>query len=181
MRSRIFPILALVLSVGIFYVYIYPLWNGKISATKSTLSEDAHALSAANQYASQENLLTSQRDAISTTSLARLNEFLPDSVNQVGLILDLNGLVKQSGLTFTGISATQNATSSALNATDAQSSEVGSVDITVSATGTYNDFMNFLHSVENSEQLLDVQDLTVTGSETGVYTYSIRIQTYWLL
>ena len=34
--------------------------------------------------------------------------------------------------------------------------------------------------IEKSLRLLDVQDLVVKGSDTGVYTYQMHIRFYWL-
>ncbi|MDE1945515.1 MAG: hypothetical protein KGI03_04585, partial [Patescibacteria group bacterium] len=57
---------------------------------------------------------------------------------------------------------------------------VGSVDLTLAAKGTYGAMVSFLKGVELSERLLDVTDLTVTGSDSGLYTYQMTIRIYWL-
>ena len=51
---------------------------------------------------------------------------------------------------------------------------------TLSAVGTYPSLKSFLAGVERSARLLDVQSLSVKGSETGVYTYEIKLRLYWL-
>jgi hypothetical protein len=38
----------------------------------------------------------------------------------------------------------------------------------------------FLTGIEKSARLLDVQDILVTGSDTGVYTYQMTMRLYWL-
>jgi len=57
---------------------------------------------------------------------------------------------------------------------------VGSADMQVSAVGTYAALKTFLGSVEKSQRLLDVQDLSIKGSDTGVYGYDMKLRFYWL-
>ena len=57
---------------------------------------------------------------------------------------------------------------------------MGQVDLTLSAVGTYGALKSFLGGVESSERILDVRQLSVKGSNTGVYTYDLLIRLYWL-
>ena len=187
MNSRILPALALLIAIGIFFIYVNPTWSGSIATTQAAIAADDQALAAATEYASQQNQLAAARDAIDPTALTRLTTFLPDSVDNVGLILDLNALAAESGLSLSSIDVTANAaptgsvnsgTVSALPAPTASS--VGSVDLSLSAVGTYTALKTFLSGVEKSERLLDVQDIVIKGSDTGVYTYQMRVRIYWL-
>lgn len=184
MNSRVLPLLALFLSVGIFFAYVNPTWSGSVATTKSAIALDDQALAAASEYAAQQNALASQRDAIDPTNLARLTEFLPDSVDNVGLILDLNALAARSGLTLSNIDVAaggatgKNTTTAGLPA--AGESPVGSVNLSLSAVGTFTALQTFLDGIERSERLLDVQDIVVKGSDTGVYTYQMTLRLYWL-
>ncbi len=56
--------------------------------------------------------------------------------------------------------------------TDASASNsVGSVDLSLSAVGTYGALQAFLLGIEKSARVLDVQNMLVTGSDTGIYNY----------
>lgn len=187
MSNRILPIFALIIAVGIFFVYVSPTWTGSITAIKKAIASDDQALAAAQTYVDQQNQLTVERDKIDPLDLARLATFLPGSVDNVGLILDLNALAARSGLSLSHIdvavpSASGGSTNQ--NAAAAQSalstSPIGSVDLSLSAIGTYAALKAFLSGIEKSQRLLDVQDLGISGSETGVYTYQIILRIYWL-
>ena len=84
MNSRILPMLALLLSVGIFFVYVNPTWSGSIARTEAAIAADNEALDAAKEYSAQQNELASARDAIDPANLDALKELLPDSVDNVG-------------------------------------------------------------------------------------------------
>ena len=105
-------------------------------------------------------------------------------MDNVGLILDLNALAARSGLLLSNIDVMKNDTGSSNNATGALSaigvSPVSSIDLSLSAVGSYTAFREFLTGVERSARLLDVLDITVKGSETGVYTYKMKLRLYWL-
>lgn len=185
MNSHISPFIALVVAVGIFFFYVSPTWSGTIAAAKIAIASDNKALEAANEYAAQQNELASSRNNIDPTDLERLTKFLPDSVDNVGLILDLNALAARSGLLLSNIDVMKNdtgpsnsLTNDALPATGI--SPVGSIDLSLSAVGSYTAFRTFLTGVEKSARLLDVLDILVRGSETGVYTYKMTLRLYWL-
>jgi Tfp pilus assembly protein PilO len=182
MNSRVLPLLAILIAGGIFFAYINPAWTGSIAETKAAIASDNQALQAASQYAAQQNQLAAARDAVDPSDLARLNALLPSSVDNVGLILDLNALAARSGLALSNIdvvmSSPDTGVGGALPASGA--SPTGSVDLSLSAVGTYPALQAFLAGVERSQRLLDVRDLMVKGSDTGVYSYKMSLRFYWL-
>ena len=188
MNSNIVPTLALIIALALFFAYVNPTWNGPIAATKAALASDDTALAAATSYTSEQSQLTAARNAIDTANIARLETFLPDSIDNVGLILDLDALAAHSGLALSNIDvvnsssagAQADGSASAAALPSAGTSPVGSIDLTLSAIGTWSALQNFLSGVEKSERILDVRDLTVKGSDTGVYNYQMIVRLYWL-
>lgn len=185
MNGRILPIAALFVSAGMLFAYVVPTWSGSIAATKAEIAQADQALAAADDYAKQQNTLASARNAIDPEDLARLTTFLPDSVDNVGLILDLNALAARSGLSLVNIDVVSDATNGA--GMSAQQvlpvtpvSPTGSVDLTLSAVGTYSALQSFMAGVERSARFLHLRDLLVKGSDTGVYNYQMKLSIYWL-
>jgi|SRR3989344_2108943 len=192
MNSRVLPALALILSVGIFFAYVKPTWSGPLKETKVAIANYEQALDAADEYKKRQNELASARNAIDQDNLNRLSVLLPDSVDNVSLILDINALAARSGLSLANIDVlTDDSTVSGKkgNESVAQSSgtlqisranPVGSVDLSLSAIGTYSALQSFLAGIEKSARLLDVRDISVKGSDTGVYNYQMVVRLYWL-
>lgn len=206
--SRIVPILLVIGAIGLFIGYTQPTYGGSVTALKDEISTLDSALKAAEQFKLKEAQLAQQRNAISSEQLARLESFLPDSVDNVQLIVDLNSLAARSGvqlsefnivggetdsdtassartsaapLTAAGPTATPGAMapqSSTLALKSSESTE--SLELSVSATGSYAAFRTFLTGVEQSLRPLDVIELSVQDSDTGVYTYDITFRLYWL-
>jgi len=185
MNSRILPTLALFVAIGIFFGYVRQTWIGEIAATKTAIASDDSALAAAGKYSAQQNELASARNAIDQVSINRLAVLLPDSVDNVGLILDLNALAARNGISISNIdvmSDTKNSENAMLSAAAPSSwkNPVGSIDLSLSAAGSYASLQNFLKEVEKSQRLLDIRDITVKGSDTGVYNYHMTLRLYWL-
>jgi Tfp pilus assembly protein PilO len=176
MNNRILPLVSLGAAIAIFFVYVNPVWSGPVATLSTAISADNQALAASANYVQRENQLAQERDAIDPTQLSRAAALLPDSVDNVGLILDLNALASRSGLQLSNIDVSQAADGSGAT----QSSPVGSVDLTLSAIGSYTALGSFLHGIEQSARILDIQDLSISGSATGVYSYKMSIRLYWL-
>ena len=181
--NRLLTFVALAAALGIFFGYINPTWTGPIAEAKKAIQADNDALAAAGEFTAKQNELASARNAIDPGNLSRLESFLPDSVANVGLILDLNALAARSGISLSSIDVAQSAASGSGNNTAlpaAGDSPVGSIDLQLSAIGTYASLHAFLEGVERSVRLLDLTELTVKGSDTGVYTYTMSMRLYWL-
>lgn len=177
--SRIMPIFAIAIALGIFFLYTEPTWKGSIETAKANIAADESALQTAQEFTARETDLASARDAIPAANLSRLQAFLPDSVNNVGLVLDLNNLAARSGLVLTKVDVDSSSQGSSGSGSSSKGS-VGSVEMSLAASGTYTSLQTFLHGVETSERLMDVETLSVTGSNTGIYSYAITLRIYWL-
>ena len=176
MTSRILPSITLVLAFTIFLVYVNPTYSESISKLKETIAREQAALDAANRFHEQQDFLAEKKSSIPASDIERLAAFLPDSVDNVAAILDLTALATRSGLQLSSI----NASKSGISAQSTGASPVGSVDLTLSATGSYQAFRTFLTGVERSLRLLDVANISVQGSDTGVYAYTMTVRLYWL-
>ncbi|MES2225680.1 MAG: hypothetical protein V4480_02625 [Patescibacteria group bacterium] len=184
MTSRLLPIGALVIAIALFFLYVKPTYTGPIQETKTKIDSYTAALAAADRFSEKEAQLTQQRAAIAPDSLQRLNEFLPDGVDNVQLILDLDALAARSGMTLSNFDIkNQDQTTAANPATGLalqSNTPVDSIDLTFSGVGTYSAFRALLAGMENSLRPLDVVNLGVVESQTGVYTYNMTVRIYWL-
>lgn len=179
MNSRILPVVAVIIAALVFFGYTNPTYSGKITQTRAEIAADNNALDAAAAYSAKQNQLAAAKNALDPKALDRVEAFLPDSVDNVGLILDLDALASRSGLSLTSIDVAQDDAGAVVPA-DAARTPVSSVDLSISALGTYGSFRSFLSGIESSARLLDVRDLVVKGSDTGVYTYQLTVRLYWL-
>jgi hypothetical protein len=186
MMQKILPLAAIVIAVGIFLGYVNPTYQGSIKTLQAQIKRYDNALVAAGKFSKREEELTAQRNQIPAAAIARLESFLPDSVNNVQLILDLNELAARSNIRIAGFSISDDTKKNGGASSGVQSlpldsgKPVDSLDISINATGTYAAFRTFLSSVEHSLRPLDVTQLSVADSATGIYAYQITFRIYWL-
>jgi Tfp pilus assembly protein PilO len=178
--NQILSIGAFVLSLGILFGYIQPTWSGSIARVKANIVGTEQALATAQAYSAQQNQLASARNTINPDMLTRLEKFLPDSVDNVGLILDLNALAGRAGVSLSNIDVALPDTKRSTDQASFKLPSVGSLNLSLTAIGSYSAFRSFLENIEKSARLLDVQAISVRGSDTGVYEYQMTIRLYWL-
>jgi hypothetical protein len=189
MITKLLPVLAILIVIGLFFGYIDPTYTGQIAEAKSQIASYNSALAAAAQFNQKENQLIAEQNQISAASIQRVETYLPDGVNNVQLILDLNSLAARSGLQLSGFTVSNNSTAANSSASQGAGTAVpalnsgdttASLDLSVSGTGTYAAFRTFLSAVEQSLRPMDVTQLSINDSTTGVYTYQMTLRIYWL-
>lgn len=183
--SRLTPFVLLALAIALFFVYVRPTFSGHIHDTRQQIESYDNALLAAQRFQQKEAQLTQAKAQIPPESLDRLRAFLPDGVDNVQLILDMDALAARSGVTLSdfdikNLSSEASTTEAAPGLALVSSSPVDSLNLTFKASGTYGAFRTFLAGIETSLRPLDVVSLSLDDSATGVYTYTVTVRIYWL-
>lgn len=187
MMYRLIPVLMIVGATGLFFGYTQQAYSTTITGLRAEIRDLDTALRAAEEFKEKETELANERSQIPPEQLARLAAYLPDSVDNVQLIVDLNSLAARSGVALSEFTITQEqqveeglAPLGTEGAAASGGSPVESLELSVAASGSYAAFQTFLEGVENSLRPLDVVELSVRDSQTGVYTYNVTFRLYWL-
>lgn len=187
MTSRFLPIVGILIAFGLFFGYIHPTYTGPVAEQRAQIRSYNTALQAAQMFTAKESELLSEQNAISEESLARLEAMLPNGVDNVQLILDLDALANRTGVRLSNFDVAptidddeveSGLTGNRISLTGERPAE--SLTLAVSATGSYAAFRTFLEGTERSLRLLDLVGLEVRDSATGVYTYDMVFRIYWL-
>jgi Tfp pilus assembly protein PilO len=175
-------IIFIILSLGIFFGFT----NGKYVATKSVRTEIAQyddALAKAASLATLRDSLKEKYNSFSQNDLHRLETLIPDTIDTVRLIIDINGIARRHDLTVLNI-VVDGATDTTAKKTGIgpQESPYGTISVSFNVSTSYERFKSFLGELENSLRLIDVDSVTLGEANpiTGMTTYSIRAKTYWL-
>lgn len=196
--SRLIPIVIIIGAIGLFIGYTQPTYSNEVTEIRAEIRDLDTALKAAKQFKEKELQLTQERSSIAPEQLARLESFLPDSVDNVQLIVDMNSLAARSGMQlsdFDIVGGKQDDTATAQQPGNAIAPQqmptapgfvlgpaetTESLELSVSAIGSYAAFRTFLDGIEKSLRPLDIVELSVQDSATGIYTYDITFRLYWL-
>lgn len=181
------PLILIIISLGLFFGYIDPNYrgtdlSGETRSIKSLQAEDGEYQTALNNTTAirqKRDALVTKRGEISPTDLAKLEELLPDNVDNIKLVIDMNQIAQNHNLSLKNLKL-ETATKSEPNKLGQDNNKYGTVGLSFSVNSSYDNFQNFLTDLEKSLRLVDITDLSVTGNDTGLYDFSIGLKTYWL-
>lgn len=165
------------LGVGIFYA------NKLLISKTTTLTDTLVKATLASDHADDLAVLKSQYLALQP-KFAKLELSLPRAKKQSEIILQIQRLADQNGVTIDSTSFT-GAAGSGLPTTTSQTIPAGdaiALPISFSAKSTYTNFLNFLKSIELLNRYSNVTSITVTSS-TGTdgkpaTSYTVNMSAY---
>ena len=164
----IIAIVGVVLSGAMFFWYTKPAYDSSLALRAGIAQSDA-ALDKAAELQKLRQTLLSRFNTFDPADLDRLQKLLPDHVDNVRLILDLDNLAEASGLALQNVdvSSAQKQTAksqTALGAIGASNQKYDSLTLTFSTISTYSDFVGFLMSLESSLRIVDLVSLSISSA-----------------
>ena len=97
MARFIFPIILVGASVGLFMLYTDPAYQDVKTLQKEAASYD-EALNKSQELKRIREQLISRRNAFPVDGLQKLGRILPDNVDNIRLIIDINGIAARHPL-----------------------------------------------------------------------------------
>lgn len=212
MMRFIMPIILLAIAVSVFFVLANPIYNstnplspGIVQLRAQSVSYD-DALSNSVLLEQERDKLVAKKNSMSIDNLSKIQKFLPDNVDNIRLILEIEEIAKPYGMTLKDVkynvatSKTTENTGTTVQGggvTNEVPKDYGIFDLEFSTTGTYDNFINFSKSIENNLRMVDISsvafssnDVTTPGvgasglgtktNSPEVYKYDFKIKTYWL-
>ena len=180
------PSILIAAAIGLFAVYINPTYQGPggIKNLQAQVSAFDDALNKAQELKSRRDELISKRNTFSAENMQKLERILPDNVDNIRFVIDINGIAARHSLSLKNVSlgSVSDAKSgrSAL-AVGSSGDPVGSAEISFALSATYDEFLSFLQDLEHSLRIVDVEKISFKSAEAGErYEYSLTVRTYWL-
>jgi len=142
------------------------------------------AIATAKLLGKRVNELNGQYNSFSADDQSRLNMLLPDHVDNIQLIIDVNGVAKKNGMGIKNIKVTTDedgSTQETAQTTAASSATtLGSMTLSFSVTGSYDAYKNFIRDLAGSLRIIDISSTSFNTDDKGIYTYNVELRTYWL-
>jgi len=188
--KNITSLILIILAVGLFFTYT----NSEIQGMKSIQVSNASYLMAiqnSQQLIAERDKVLATYNTLTDQEKANLNKILPDNIDNVRLIIDMNNIASRHGIILQGLSTSADgsgsaggggsgASSNANSVINPSSDTVNSVSVSFGFSSSYANFLSFMKDVESSMRVLDISSMSVTANPTGTYNYSMQLQTYWL-
>lgn len=183
--NLIAPLFLIIASVGIFYGYTNPNYrgennNGSANVVKlmNERKQYAEALDSSKKFIDKLNKLSLVNNSLSISDLERLKKLVPDNIDNVKLIIDIDKIASRYGFHIRGIKIEDGAGNTGELGPD--NSPLGSVVLSFNITASYDRFKMFIRDLEESLRVIDITNFTFNSTESGDYDYGIKIRTYWL-
>jgi Tfp pilus assembly protein PilO len=189
--NLITPIVLIIISIGTFVFYIDPGYRGQdltgvdrsVQSLQQELAEYQKASNNAETVRSKRQSLQDTKNSFSLADLSKLQYLLPDNIDNIKLIIDMNNIASKHSLVLKGAKLDTGDTNTNKNESTKiglDNKKYGTVKISFSVSSTYSNFQDFLKDLERSLRLVDITDLSVNGSDNGIYDFSVSLNTYWL-
>jgi Tfp pilus assembly protein PilO len=175
-------------AVALFLLYTKPTYDSVEGLRDENESYDLALEKAAELQRLKQSLL-SRYNAFNPQDIERLHKLLPDHVDNVRLILDLDSLASKHGLALQNVVVSQPGTTN-----EGRGNVIGpsqrtyeSLTFEFGTVGTYERFKIFLLDLEQSLRIVDVVSLSIDPSGASVsangdpnYSFGVSLRTYWL-
>ncbi len=192
------PIIFIGLAIAGFFMFTSPLYNGVdgITDLKTQVATRNEALNNSKELENKKQELTTKESSITPDNLDKLQKLLPDNVDNIRLILEIEKIAKPYGMLLKDVkyeATNQNNTSTAPagsiqgGAPAVSNKDYGTWDLEFSTVSNYANFLNFIKDLENNLRIVDISSIQFS-SDTGSgqnassdsYKYDFKIKTYWL-
>lgn len=186
MRS-IFPYIFIALSVALFIFIARPLY-ADVTKLRADILDYNVALTHSTDLKNVRNTLASKYANISLADKTRLVRFLPNTVDNIQLILELEQMAASRGMSLKNITFVPPQSVQDPKAGATNNKLYGVFDLQFKTQTTYENFNLFLKDIEHNLRLIDVRGISFgvndvvrfPGLDPSTYEYTVKIQTYWL-
>lgn len=173
-----FPLFFIIAALLGFFMYTnpqYQLLKTRIDEYQqiTTANSKAATLRAVRQK------LIEDKNKIAEADVDKLKKMIPDSVENVGLIIDIDNIAVARGMRIKNTRVADSSPQSG-SVVGPDSKKHGSIALSFSVTTSYENFIAFLKDLEDNARLVDVTNLTFSAGKDDKYDFNITLQTYWL-
>ncbi len=172
------PFLILGLAATVFFYFTAPALD-QIDVLKIQKAELAVALAHVNKLKERQDELAAIYNVIDPADEKNLEEFLPNNIDNVRLIIDINDIAKKYGLTIRSPNIVKTETEEGKTPPPPAGAE-NSAAISFSVSSSYEILKLFLADLAKSLRMVDLESLTFTANDRNLYDYQISLRTYWL-
>ena len=175
--SNIISIILFIASIGIFFGYIDPTYNNAKSLS-SQLGQYEQALSNSKKLSDEKATLLAKRNSLDPTAINKLDRLLPDSVDSVTLVIELDSIASQFGMRVRNFTSNPQSQTGTLGV---NTTPYGTLSFTFTTTASFETFLAFLKALESDLRLIDVTNVAFSSaSSNDVYDFTMSVNTYWL-
>lgn len=159
-------------------------------AMKREIDVSMSSLDTAEKLKTSREELIAKYNAIPKSDLDNLKTLLPDSVDNIRLIIQIDSIASRNGLSILRNVEYQTAKKTTVAEAQMQSPDAfrkpyGEFTISFQTTGQYKNFLSFVSDLEENLRIVDITTVEFeptngVQSLSGNMSYKVTLKTYWL-
>jgi len=193
----LFPTSLILISIILFFLIVDPLY-GDVSKLKDDVSTYNVALNNSKELQKTRDTLLEKYRNISDEDKERLNNFLPNTVNNIKFVLEIEQIANMHSMPLKNIKFedikeenTESLDNNMIISNDlVDYSPYGIFPVEFITEGNYDAFLLFLKDLERNLRIMDIKSISFTvpepvskqesGHDSNTYSYTLKVDTYWL-
>ncbi len=195
----LFPISLILTSILLFFFIVNPFFDD-IKSLKTDISIYNNALDNSTSLQKERDLFLEKSRNVSAKDRERLNSFLPDTVNNIKFILEIEKIANINEMPLRNIKfedkpkvedKIQSSNNNMIVSNDILDYKpYGVFPVEFITEGNYGNFLNFLEDLERNLRLMDIKSVSFivpdpisksgNGFDPNIYSYKLNVETYWL-
>jgi len=178
MGRILLPFFFLCTAGAIFYFLTDPTYQA-IKTLRAEQASYEEALANSKKLQSVRDKLLARYSAFPALSVERLEHMLPNNVDNVRLTLEIDRIASKYGMTVKDIQLSGEDVKNSQRDTIGSEKFYGTVILSFSVEGPYQNFVSFIRDLEKSLRIVDIINISFSAEEKSSQ-YNIKIKTYWL-
>ena len=184
MNKNLLAVGLLIVSVAAFFMWVNPQY-AIVKTSTAELNDSKSALAQAQELDSVRSQLSDKENSFSQEDMAKLQKMLPDSVDSVRFIIDMQSIAARQGLAVQDIAVNDVGSASAASSATAlgpSGKPYSETQLGFSITTTYEKLLSFLGDLEKNLRLVEIKSLSFTADDVhpNIYKVSMTLSTFWL-
>lgn len=181
--STFTPVISVVLSILLIVFYVKPAF-GEVMHLHSEVQGYEDAKKTYVDYEAKVRSLVSVRDSTKLTDRKALEAMIPETFDVTRALLDLESLIKKSGMLFGNVTVNERAAARAQTDEEAgepvdSGSEFHETSISFAVIGSYAQLKDALQLLESSLVLMEITNLEIGSiGESGLGQFQITVRMY---
>lgn len=183
----------IVLAVGV-YITFTRAKLAEVQSVRAVNNEYVSAIASADELVKVRDSVLKAYNNISADDRQRLDKMIPNTVDNIRLIIDLNSVALRHGFSLRNIKAMASNNTSKAASPEIQNMAgvtggpsgfiptptLDTVTVSFSVTAPYQQFIDLMRDLEMDLRIMDLTHLTVSAGSSGNYDFSVEFKTYWL-
>jgi Tfp pilus assembly protein PilO len=176
--SNIISIVLILVSVGTFFGYVDPTYTA-IKDLRTESADYSRALGNSKKLQQERDKFLEKFNSVSADDKQKLLKLLPDNIDNVRLIIDIDEMAQTYRIPIGNFRAT--ASDESVKMLGAKQAPYGTLTLSFSVSANYQTFLAFMADLERSLRILDITSIQfAAGDAASAYDYGVTIKTYWL-